>query len=132
TYHGPGQIVVYTLIDIKRLGIGIRSLVTALEQAMIATLAEYDIAACARREAPGVYVAGAKIGSIGLRVSKGCSYHGFALNVDMNMAPFERINPCGYSGLRMTQISDLGGPIQLDRVGDDLVRHLVRTLGLSR
>lgn len=130
TYHGPGQIVVYTLIDIKRLGIGIRSLVTALEQAMIATLAAYDIDAYARRQAPGVYVNGAKIGSIGLRVRKGCSYHGFAFNVDMDMAPFDRINPCGYSDLRMTQIRDLGGPTELDRVADDLQHHLLRELGL--
>lgn len=130
TYHGPGQIVAYTLINIKRLGIGIRSLVTALEQAMIGTLAEYDIKACARSEAPGVYVDGAKIGSIGLRVRRGCSYHGLALNVDMDLAPFDRINPCGYSGLRMTQVSELGGPADLDRVGDDLTRHLIRELHL--
>lgn len=129
TYHGPGQIVVYTLIDLKRLGIGIRSLVTALEQAMIITLAGYNITAYARREAPGVYVDGAKIGSIGLRVRRGCSYHGFALNVDMDLSPFDRINPCGYENLAMTQTSDLDGPSSLDRVADDLTQHLAEQLG---
>lgn len=132
TYHGPGQIMAYTLIDIKRLGIGIRSLVTALEQAMIATLAGYDIQAHARRDAPGVYVDDAKIGSIGLRVRRGCSFHGLALNVDMDLAPFSRINPCGYQGLTMTQIRDLGGPSDLDSVTDDLCGHLTDELGLEQ
>lgn len=131
TYHGPGQIMAYTLIDLKRLGLGIRGLVTALEQAMIATLAGYDIEAHARRDAPGVYVGAAKIGSLGLRVRHGRSYHGLALNVDMDLAPFDRINPCGYQNLAMTQVSDLGGPAALDRVAGDLSGHLARELGLS-
>lgn len=132
TYHGPGQIMAYTLVDLKRLGLGIRGLVTALERAMIATLGGYGISARARRDAPGVYVDQAKIGSIGLRVSRGCSYHGLALNVDMDLAPFSRINPCGYTGLAMTQIRDLGGPADLDRVGEDLKQHLAGELGLRR
>ncbi|HEX4871033.1 MAG TPA: lipoyl(octanoyl) transferase LipB [Nevskiaceae bacterium] len=118
TYHGPGQIVVYPLLDLHRRGYGIRSLVTRLEQAMIETLAGFGITAFARAEAPGVYVerdfgAGPearKIGSLGLRVTRGCSYHGLSLNVDMDLEPFSRINPCGYAGLRMTQVRELGGP----------------------
>lgn len=131
TYHGPGQIMAYTLIDLKRLGLGIRGLVTALEQAMIKTLGDYGITAYALRKAPGVYVGDAKIGSIGLRVRNGCSYHGLALNVDMDLAPFARINPCGYQGLTMTQVRDLGGPCDLDRVSGDLSRHLAAEMGLS-
>lgn len=131
TYHGPGQIMAYTLIDLKRLGLGIRGLVTALERAVIATLAAYDINAHARRQAPGVYVGDAKIGSLGLRVRHGCSYHGLALNVNMDLSPFARINPCGYEGLVMTQIAELGGPTDLDRVADDLTIHLAHELGLQ-
>lgn len=130
TYHGPGQIMAYVMVDLRRLGIGIRSLVTVLENAMIGTLAEYDIAAYARRDAPGVYVGNAKIGSIGLRISRSASYHGLALNVDMDLAPFSYIDPCGYPGLTMTQIADLGGPSDLDRVTDDLSVHLCDELGL--
>jgi len=129
TYHGPGQLMVYTLLDIDRLGLGIRSLVLALEQAVIACLADYGISARGRRDAPGVYVKNAKIASLGLRVRKGCSYHGLALNVNMDLAPFERINPCGYRGLEMTQISALGGPDDVQRVGQDLLPQLLRELG---
>jgi lipoyl(octanoyl) transferase len=124
TYHGPGQLVVYTLIDLKRAGLTIRDLVSALENAVIDTVAEYGIESRNRCEAPGVYVGEEKLASIGLRVRRGCSYHGLSLNVDMDLAPFERINPCGYEGMRMTQLTELGGPGDLDRVGDDLVRHL--------
>lgn len=131
TYHGPGQLVVYVMLDLKRLGIGIRSLVSGLEDAMIATLAGYDIQAHARRDAPGVYVDSAKIGSIGLRVSRSCSFHGLALNVDMDLEPFSRIDPCGYHGLAMTQLTAEGGPGDLDRVADDLGRHLCDRLGLA-
>jgi lipoyl(octanoyl) transferase len=130
TYHGPGQLMVYTLIDLTRLGIGIRSLVTALESAVVDCLAGYGLAAQPRRDAPGVYVNGAKIASLGLRVRKGCSYHGLALNVHMDLAPFQRINPCGYRGLEMTQIANLGGPDDVRRVGADLLPHLCRRLGL--
>ena len=110
TYHGPGQLVGYVLLDLQRRGYGARGLVTRLEQAMIATLASYGISAHARADAPGVYVragtAERKIGSLGLRVSRGCSYHGVALNVKMDLEPFERINPCGLAGMRMAQIAD--------------------------
>lgn len=128
TYHGPGQIMAYVMLDLKRLGIGIRSLVSALEQAMIATLADYGIDAHARPDAPGVYVGTAKIGSIGLRVRRGTSYHGLALNVDMDLEPFQRIDPCGFHGLAMTQVRDQGSPRDLDTVGNDLSVHLCRTL----
>lgn len=131
TYHGPGQLMAYVMLDLKRLGIGIRGLVTGLENAMIATLAGYDIDAHARRDAPGVYVGEAKIGSLGLRVSRSNSYHGLALNVDMDLEPFSRIDPCGYHGLAMTQITDWGGPSDLDRVADDLGEHLCAGLGLA-
>ncbi len=108
TYHGPGQLVVYTLLDIKRLKIGIRQLVTILEQAMISTLASYGIAAFARADAPGVYVDGRKIGSIGLRIKKNCSYHGLSFNNQMDLSPFDSINTCGYPELEVTRLADLG------------------------
>ncbi len=136
TYHGPGQLVVYFLLDLQRLGYGIRSLVTRIEQSAIDVLGDYGIAAYADRDAPGVYVdlAGdsggrAKIGSLGLRVRRGCSYHGLSLNVAMDLEPFSRINPCGYRGLRMTQIADLGGPADVDTVARDLTPHLLERLG---
>ncbi|HEY1077983.1 MAG TPA: lipoyl(octanoyl) transferase LipB [Fontimonas sp.] len=132
TYHGPGQLVVYFLLDLQRLGYGIRSLVTRIEQSMIDTLADYAIAAQADPQAPGVYVdrAGgqpgrAKIGSLGLRVRRGCTYHGLSLNVKMNLEPFSRINPCGYIGQRMTQVADLGGPDTVAQVGSDLIPHVL-------
>ncbi len=131
TYHGPGQIMAYVMVDLRRLGIGIRTLVTALERAMVDTLAGYDIKAYAKPDAPGVYVGADKIGSIGLRVRRGASYHGLALNVDMDLEPFSRIDPCGYHGLQMTQIADLGGPRDLDTVSTDLTAALGRRLQLS-
>jgi len=106
TYHGPGQIVVYTLLDLKRLKLGVRELVTILEQTIIALLSDYQIVASAKPEAPGVYVNNAKIAALGLRVRKGCSFHGLALNVDMDLEPFSRINPCGYEGLEVVQLKD--------------------------
>jgi lipoyl(octanoyl) transferase len=108
TYHGPGQLVIYTLLDIKRLKIGVRQLVTILEQAMISALASYGIAALARAEAPGVYVDGKKIGSIGMRIKKNCSYHGLSFNNQMDLSPFDSINTCGYPELEVTQLADLG------------------------
>jgi len=108
TYHGPGQLVMYILFDIKRLNINIRQLVTLLEQAMIATLSHYQISAIARADAPGVYVDNKKIGSIGLRIKNHCSYHGLSLNNQMDLRPFDSINPCGYAGLQVTQLADLG------------------------
>lgn len=129
TYHGPGQIVVYFLIDLHRRGYGIRSLVTRLEDAIVATLALYGIEAAAKREAPGVYVGGDKIASLGLRVRSARTYHGLALNVKMDLEPFLRINPCGYQGLRMTQISTLGGPDDMARISKDLETALLNSLG---
>lgn len=131
TYHGPGQIMAYVMVDLYRLGIGIRRLVSALENAMVITLHGYGIDAAARPDAPGVYVGDAKIGSIGLRVRRGTSYHGLALNVDMDLEPFSRIDPCGYHGLRMTQITDLGGPRNLDLVADDLTEALREQLRVA-
>ncbi len=107
TYHGPGQIVLYVLIDIRRAKIGVRKMVSILEDSIIDTLATGDISAYAKPDAPGVYVDGKKIASLGLRVRKGCTYHGLALNVDMDLSPFQLINPCGYQGLQMTQVSEL-------------------------
>lgn len=125
TYHGPGQIVVYTLLDLGRLNIGVRALVTGLEQVIIELLNDYGIAANARREAPGVYVNDAKIAALGLRVRKGCSFHGLALNVAMDLEPFSRINPCGYEGLEVTQIKNFIGDIKLESVTDDLQQRLI-------
>lgn len=135
TYHGPGQLMAYVMTDIRRLGLGVRGLVTALENAVIATLDGYGIAARARADAPGVYVdtdggGSAKIGSIGLRIRRGCSYHGLALNVAMDLEPFARIDPCGFHGLAMTQVADLGGPRELDTVASDLLPQLYAELGL--
>ena len=130
TYHGPGQLMAYTLLDLERLGIGIRRLVSALEQAVVDCLAGYGIDAHPRRDAPGVYVGEAKIASLGLRVRRGCSYHGLALNVAMDLEPFRRINPCGYQGLQMTEVAALGGPKKVDQVASDLLPRLLETLGL--
>ena len=110
TYHGPGQLMVYVLLDLKRRNLGVRQLVTMLEQVLIQLLSSYGINAYAKADAPGVYVDGAKIASLGLRVRKGCTFHGLALNVDMDLSPFSRINPCGYAGMQMVQCKDLGGP----------------------
>ncbi|MCG6936750.1 MAG: lipoyl(octanoyl) transferase LipB [Gammaproteobacteria bacterium] len=130
TYHGPGQVVVYTLLDLNRLHIGVRELVTRIEQSIIDVLAGYGVTANARRDAPGVYVNNAKIAALGLRVRKGCSFHGLALNVDMNLEPFSRINPCGYAGLEVTQLTDLVPGIAIDTVVDDLQQQLVKNFSL--
>jgi lipoyl(octanoyl) transferase len=131
TYHGPGQVVAYVLLDLKRRRLGVRALVDALEEASIALLATYGIAADARREAPGVYVAGRKIASLGLRVRRGCSYHGLALNVAMDLAPFRQINPCGHPGLEVTQVCELGGPADPSLVGAALASALAHRLGYT-
>ena len=128
TYHGPGQLIAYTLINLKRASLTIRDLVSALENAVISTVAQYGIDARSRCEAPGVYVGEAKLASIGLRIRHGCSYHGLALNVDMDLAPFARINPCGFTGLQMTQLASLGGPCDLEQVADDLGRQLQESI----
>ncbi|HFD81161.1 MAG TPA: lipoyl(octanoyl) transferase LipB [Gammaproteobacteria bacterium] len=116
TYHGPGQMVAYTLLDLRRLGIGIRPLVEVLEQSVVEWLSTQGVTARARRDAPGVYVDGAKIAALGLRVRRGCSYHGLAFNVDMDLEPFSRIDPCGYAGLAVTQVRDLGIALSFDEV----------------
>ena len=128
TYHGPGQLVIYTLLDIKRLNLGVRQLVTILEQAMISTLAQHGITAVSRVEAPGVYVNDKKIGSIGLRIKKNCSYHGLSLNNDMNLRPFDHINTCGYSGLKVTQMSDLGVTIGTNQLASSVIQAITTTL----
>lgn len=141
TYHGPGQQVVYLLLDLKRQGIGVRQLVSLIEESVVELLQSYGITAYAKADAPGVYVsdhlsAESKIASLGLRVRRGCTFHGLALNVDMDLSPFQRINPCGYSGLAMTQISDLctlqgQNPPTLVQVGQRLQQILVRRLGYT-
>lgn len=129
TYHGPGQLMIYPLIDLKRARLGVRDLVTALEQSIVDLAAQYDIEAKSRKDAPGVYVQGRKIASIGLRVRRNSSYHGMALNVDMDLEPFARINICGYSDLEVTDLAKLGISKKLSGVQDDLQPHLLRHLG---
>ncbi len=128
TYHGPGQLVVYPLIDVRRANLGVRSLVTALERAVIDLAARHGIKAACRDGAPGVYVAGRKLASVGLRIRRGGSYHGLALNVDMDLEPFSRINPCGYVGLAMTQLGALGGPAGVEQAGRELAPLLLERL----
>ena len=130
TYHGPGQLVAYPLLDLRRLNIGVRELVTRIEQTIVSTLAHYGIDSAAKPDAPGVYVNGDKIASLGLRVRRGCSFHGLALNVDMDLTPFQRINPCGYQGLAMTQIRDFVPECpDLVQVQQQLVMEFARKLG---
>ena len=130
TYHGPGQWVVYLLINLKRRSMGVRALVDLIEQSIVETLAEFDVTAAADPKAPGVYVDSEKIASLGLRVRRGCSYHGLSLNVDMDLEPFSRINPCGYEGLQVTSLRKLLGsecPTE-DQVSDVLLRNLEERL----
>lgn len=130
TYHGPGQLVAYLMLDLRRLGVGVRELVTLMEQSLVELLAGYGVEAAPKADAPGVYVSGDKIASLGLRVSRGCSFHGLALNVDMDMSPFWRINPCGYAGLKMVQLKELvDAPPQLDEVAQRLEQVLRQRLG---
>lgn len=131
TYHGPGQLIVYVLLDIKRLKIGVRSLVTLLEQAVIELLSLYKIDACSRKDAPGVYVDMKKIAALGLRISKGCCYHGLALNVDMDLEPYESINPCGFDDLEITQMSNLLESIDIDALTDQLKSIIYRNLNYT-
>lgn len=130
TYHGPGQIVAYPLLDLRRLGIGVRELVCRIEQTIIDTLGAWNIQAARREGAPGVYVGDAKIAALGLRVRRGCTFHGLAFNIAMDLEPFRRINPCGYHGLAVTQMVDLGGAAQLAPVEDVLVTEFCRQFGL--
>jgi lipoyl(octanoyl) transferase len=129
TYHGPGQLVVYPLVDLRRAGLGVRDLVTALERSVIELAAECGIAAEVRQGAPGVYVEGRKLASVGIRVRRHASYHGLALNVSLDLEPFGRINPCGYAGLQMTRLADLAGPDSVGAVADALEPRLLRALG---
>ncbi len=131
TYHGPGQLVMYALVDLPRLGIGVRELVVALENSVIALAASHGIRATGRREAPGVYVGARKLASIGLRVRRGCSYHGLALNVDMDLEPFRRINPCGMAGLAMTQLASEGAATDVGAAALALAPLACRALGLD-
>ena len=131
TYHGPGQLVVYCLLDLKRNKLGVRQVVTALETAVIEYLAEQNIQAVARKDAPGVYVDDAKISALGLRVKRGCCYHGLSLNVDMDMAAFTQINPCGYKDLEVTQLKDIGVNHSIASVEKNLLNHLIRQLSID-
>ena len=134
TWHGPGQCVAYLLLDMRRLGIGVRELVVCIESAIIAVLGEFAIAACARRDAPGVYVNGAKIAALGLRVRRGCSFHGLSLNVDADLDGFSRINPCGHAGMAVTRLSDLvsaGTDVTMARIEALLLRELVAGFGYN-
>ncbi len=131
TYHGPGQRVVYLMLDVKRLGLGVRKLVTMMEESVIATLAEFGIDSAARADAPGVYVGEAKIAALGLRIRRGCSFHGLSLNVDMDLEPFQRINPCGYAGMAVAQISDYCHKASMSDVTTALVKHLASRTGYT-
>ena len=135
THHGPGQLVVYPLLDVRRNALGVRQLVMALENGIIALLASWNIVAIGRRDAPGIYVEGRKLASIGLRIRRGCSYHGLAFNVAMDLEPFRRINVCGYRGLEVTDlrtlaVSELGVPLELHSVAELLAPHLLSALGM--
>jgi lipoyl(octanoyl) transferase len=125
TYHGPGQVVVYTLLDLRRRRIGVRGLVRMLERAVIELFAEHGVNAAGREDAPGVYIDGSKVAALGLRIRNGCAYHGLSLNVDMDLSPFDAINPCGYPGLRVTQMRDLGLREKPGATGDRLVDKLI-------
>jgi lipoyl(octanoyl) transferase len=132
TYHGPGQITAYLLFDLRRLGIGVRDLVTGIEVAMVDTLACFDIQAQPRADAPGVYVGSNKIGSLGLRVRRGCSYHGLSLNVNMDLEPFGRINPCGLFGIEVVDMSrEAGRTVEVEQVKPELIAAIVRRFGMD-
>ena len=132
TYHGPGILMVYPLIDIRRANIGVRRLVTALEQSVVDLVAESGVEAAAKPDAPGVYVNGAKLASVGLRIRRGASFHGMALNVDGDLEPFSRINPCGYQGLEMIDLKRIGVELTLEEAAERLAPHLLRHLGLGK
>ncbi|MEP7244021.1 MAG: lipoyl(octanoyl) transferase LipB [Gammaproteobacteria bacterium] len=131
TYHGPGQLVVYPLINLRRAGLGVRDLVTALERSVITYVAQFGIAAQCRRSAPGVYVDGRKLASVGIRIRRGSSYHGLAMNVSLDAEPFTRINPCGYQGLEVTRLADLGAVASVEAAIEGLQPHLLRELGFA-
>ena len=132
TYHGPGQLMIYPLIDLRRAGLGVRDLVTALEQSVVDLAADYGIEAASRCDAPGVYIDGVKLASVGLRIRRGSSFHGMALNVDVDLEPFSRINPCGFKDLQLTDLARLGADSDLATVRDKLLPHLLRHLQLDQ
>ncbi len=131
TYHGPGQQVVYFMINLRRKKMGVRELVTLIEKGLVAALADFNVTAYAKADAPGVYVDEKKVASLGLRVRKGCSFHGLALNVSMDLEPFLRINPCGYAGLEMVQTCDLNGPKNIADAANSLEKHLISLLKVT-
>lgn len=128
TYHGPGQLIAYVLIDLKRHGIGVRQLVSCMEQSIIDTLAEYQLNAYAKKQAPGVYIDNAKIAAVGLRIKKGCSFHGLSFNLNMDLSPFKQINPCGYKDLQVTQLADFIALFERPKIEQQLLDHLVKQL----
>ncbi len=132
TYHGPGQLVVYFLLNLRRKNLTVRELVTHIENLVINTLAHFQIVSAARPDAPGVYVDHKKICSLGLRIRRGCSFHGLALNINMDLSPFLRINPCGYQGMEMVQVSELGGPDKTNIVSDAIVKELINVLDYTQ
>ena len=131
TYHGPGQLMVYPLIDLRRRGLGVRDLVTALEESVVDLLAEAGIEARAKKDAPGVYTGDVKVASVGLRIRRGCSFHGMAVNVDVDLEPFSRINPCGFANLELTDLKQLGAGDRLDAVSERLLVHLASRIRAS-
>ena len=132
TYHGPGQLMIYPMIDLKRAGLGVRHLVTALEQTVVDLLRDFDIQAASRKDAPGVYIKGRKVASVGLRVRRGASYHGMALNIDVDLEPFSRINPCGFSDLEVTDLAALGINEATAEIQERVQGHLLSHLGMDR
>lgn len=132
TYHGPGQLVIYTLLDLGRLNLGVKQLVNIIETAVIELLQQYGIHAEGKENAPGVYVNNAKIAALGLRIKKNKSYHGLSLNLDMDLSPFLAINPCGYAGMAVTQLSELKPELDQAKIKSDLISHLSRLLGYNR
>ena len=131
TYHGPGQLMVYPLIDLRRRKLGVRDLVTALEESVVDLLADSDVEARAKKDAPGVYVGDVKVASVGLRIRRGCSFHGMALNVDVDLEPFSRINPCGFANLELTDLRRLGAGDDLDMASERLLVHFAARIGAS-
>ncbi|MCK5647775.1 MAG: lipoyl(octanoyl) transferase LipB [Gammaproteobacteria bacterium] len=132
TYHGPGQLIVYLMIDIKRRALGVRKLVTLIEQSIISTLNEYQLNARAKQQAPGVYIGDAKIAALGLRIKKGCSFHGLSLNLSMNLTPFKQINPCGYKELEVVQLSDYIEDVELSKVQQQVIFYLSKNLDYKK
>ena len=132
TYHGPGQQVIYLMLNIKRRKLGVRHLVTAMEEAVVGLLAKYDVKAYPKPDAPGVYVDEKKVCSLGLRIRNGCSFHGLALNVNMDLSPFQRINPCGYAGMEMIDTARLNGPTTLETAGNELTHLLLEALSIAQ